>query len=118
MDTNWLDDFTLLIKLPSKDIVDEVLQDWEKDVTSEDSAGPSFRKIYLMNMNELDPPTDFMCRQIVLKDLKLSRFSRYEDICFVNMHNVKNCCPVCHTHVTYPNRVIYFTTCHVLVAKY
>ena len=41
---NWLDDFTLLIKLPSKDIVEKVIQDWVEVVTSEDSAGSSFRK--------------------------------------------------------------------------
>ena len=95
IDSNWLDDFTLLIKLPSKDIVDRVIQDWIEDVTSEDSSGPSFRRKCFMNMSGLDPPTDFMCRQIVLKELKVSRFSRYEDICFVNKFNVKNCFLVC-----------------------
>ena len=97
IDSNWLDDFTLLIKLPSKDIVDKVIRDWIEEGTSEDSAGPSFRKKYLVDMNEIDPPTDFMCRQIVLKELKISRFSHYEDICFVNKYNVKNCFPVCYT---------------------
>ena len=39
---NWLDDFTLLVKLPSKDIVSKVCEDWLTEVTSEESEGARY----------------------------------------------------------------------------
>jgi hypothetical protein len=39
---NWLDDFTLLVKLPSKDIVSNVCEDWLTEVTSEESEGARY----------------------------------------------------------------------------
>lgn len=39
---NWLDDFTLLVKLPSKDIVSKVCEDWVTEVTSEESEGAKY----------------------------------------------------------------------------
>lgn len=39
---NWLNDFTLLVKLPSKEIVEKVCKDWIIEATSEESEGTRF----------------------------------------------------------------------------
>ena len=77
---NWLDDSRMLAVLPSQEVAEKVLQDWQEVCMSEDSEA-SFSKT----------PTDFCNRSVELKDLRVSPFSRYEELCFVNKKHVRNC---------------------------
>lgn len=49
---------------------------------------------------DIEMPTDFMNRHVVMKDLRISRFSRYEEMCFVNKQYVRNCFYVCSPFMT------------------
>ena len=44
-----------------------------------------------MGEMRIEMPVDFCNRHVVLKDLRIHRFSYYERLCFVNKRNVKNC---------------------------
>ncbi len=51
--------------------------------------------VRLLFVFNVEMPTDFMNRHVMMKDLVISRFSRYEEMCFVNKQCVRNCFYVC-----------------------
>lgn len=78
---NWLDEQHLLIEFPSAVVADKVYSNWTLAQAAKLENG----------VGKTPPSGDFSERRLIFEDLKMSRFARYEELCFVGKKNVKHC---------------------------